>query len=170
MVEQNKRTKGSGETPKEYGTQVVYALVLEHLKRATSLCIQNADAERAINKKANVNYRLTKQIEHNKEEQKNKDSDIIAQDSKSKELSVEQSRLKDAASYLDLTLFVENDQDKCNEIADSQEEGATEQFIDMIQSLANRCNNTNKELERELRQKQKESLHKQRLNFFLKGD
>ena len=34
----------------------------------------------------------------------------------------------------------------------------------MIQSLANRCNTTNKELDRELQQKRKESLQKQRLN------
>ena len=46
---------------------------------------------------------------------------------------MEQSRLRETATYLDLTLFAENDLDKCYEIIDSQEEGgATEQFIDMI--------------------------------------
>ena len=69
-----------------------------------------------------------------------------------------------AECYLNLALFNDNDLDKCTEIADNQKEGSTEKFIDMIQTLANRCNHTNKELERELRQKQKESLHKQRLN------
>ena len=30
----------------DYGTQVVYALVLEHLKRASNLCVANAETER----------------------------------------------------------------------------------------------------------------------------
>lgn len=129
------------------------------------MCVQNADAERAINKKANLNYRITNQIEENRQEQRNQDDDIRAQDSKSKELSVEMNRLKDAQCYLNLTLFTESDLDRCNEIAeDSRESNSTEQFIDMIQSLANRCTTTNKELEKELRAKQKESIQKRRLN------
>lgn len=74
------------------------------------------------------------------------------------------SRLKDAQCYLNLTLFQDQDLAKCKEIASSQDGNSTEQFIDMIQSLANKCGAKNKELEKELRQKQKESLHKQRLN------
>ena len=48
------------QTNKENNTKVVYALVLEHLKRATNLSVENADTERVINRKANLNYRLTK--------------------------------------------------------------------------------------------------------------
>ena len=76
-------------------------------------------------------------------------------------------RLNNAQCYLDLTLFTEADLDRCNDIIENgkeQEEGAvrasgdttsgsTEEFIDLIQSLANRCSITNKELEKELRQK-----------------
>ena len=101
-----------------------------------------------------------------------------AQDNRSKELSVEMNRLRDAQCYLNLTLFTDADLDKIIEICDSEtengsggngegakaNENATEQFIDMIQSLANRCSTTNKELDRELQLKRKESLQKQRLN------
>ena len=59
------------ESSSECGAQVAYALLLEHLKRATNLSVENADAERAINKKANLNYRLSRQIEDCKQEQKN---------------------------------------------------------------------------------------------------
>ena len=59
------------ESSNECGAQVAYALLLEHLKRATNLSVENADAERAINKKANLNYRLSRQIEDSKQEQKN---------------------------------------------------------------------------------------------------
>ena len=136
------------------------------------MTVQNADMERAINKKANLNFRIQKQIEESKQEQHSQDNDIKVQDSKSKELSVEMNRLKDAECYLNLTLFTDADLDKINEICDNENEAgqsaanetATEQFIDMIQSLANRCNTTNKELDKELQQKRKESLHKQRLN------
>ena len=111
--------------PQTYGTQVVYALVLEHLKRATNMTVQNADTERAINKKANLNYRVQKQIEDSKQEQHSHDNDIKVQDSKQKELSVEMNRLKDAQCYLNLTLFTDADLDKCNEIVDSAGAGAS---------------------------------------------
>ena len=48
------------ELTSENDTKVVYAIVLEHLKRATNISVQNADTERAINKKANLLYRLRK--------------------------------------------------------------------------------------------------------------
>ena len=110
------------------------------------LTVKNADSERAVNKKANLNYRLVRQIEESKEEQKSHNDNMKAQDSRSKELSVETNRLNDAQSYLDLTLFTEADLDRCNEIIESgkeQEEeaarassdntsGSTEEFIDLI--------------------------------------
>lgn len=65
----NNSNEHAASSNKDYGTQVVYALVLEHLKRATGLTVQNADAERTINKKANLNYRLIKQIEESKREE-----------------------------------------------------------------------------------------------------
>ena len=73
-------------------------------------------------------------------------------------------RLKEAQCYLSLTLFSEADLEKCNEIADSTEVNAAEQFIDMIQSLTSRCNTTNKDLKNELRTKQNDSQQMQRLN------
>ena len=54
----------------------------------------------------------------------------------------------DKKCYLNLALFSEIDLDRCNEINDnSQEENSTEQFIDEITSLVNRCITRNKELE-----------------------
>ena len=89
------------------------------------MTVQNADMERAINKKANLNFRLLKQIEESKQEQHSQDNEVRAQDSKSKELSVEMNRLKDAQCYLNLTLFTDADLDKINEICDSESEATT---------------------------------------------
>ena len=45
-----------------------------------------------------------------------------AQDNRSKELSVEMNRLRDAQCYLNLTLFTDADLDKIIEICDSETE------------------------------------------------
>ena len=71
--------------------------------------MQNADTERAINKKANMNFRLQKQIEDSKKESADQNDDIRANDSKQRELSVETTRLKDVQCYLNLTLFTDED-------------------------------------------------------------
>lgn len=77
MVEKGADGAGSaGEESKECSTQVAYALLLENLKQATNLSVKNADTERALNKKANLNYRLKKQIETARMEQKNQDDDM----------------------------------------------------------------------------------------------
>ena len=40
--------------------------MLENLKRAVELSVHNQDAEKAINKKTNLNYRLRHQVEEGK--------------------------------------------------------------------------------------------------------
>ena len=128
--------------------------------------MKNADTERAINKKANINFRLKKTIEATRQTLREKtDSAPTTPSSKKRELSDNFKPINDGSQcYLNLALFTETDLEKCTEIADSSDADSTEKFISMILSLTNRCNGTNKDLKNQLRLKQQEAQHKERLN------
>ena len=166
MVESKtgQRSQSQDERQREQNTQVVYNLVLENLKRAVELSLSNQETEKAINKKTNLNYRLRQQIEEGKGELKNLENEGESPQQVQPAASASDSNEQQPKSYLSLAVFSESDHVRGNEIMSSDSHDMREKLIDLVQSLANRCSAANKELEKELRSKQKEHLRKQRLN------